>query len=130
MILIVDDVPEIVEWLMETVRDAGYFADYSMDSASALYKLQRIHYSMALIDIRLVGLDGNDLARKVKMMPDPFCDVPLVAMTGSRMTADESLFVSALQKPFFPNDLREVITKYARPPIEALHTPQSQGASP
>lgn len=126
MILIVDDMPEIVKWLVEAVREEGYYADYSTDGISAIYKMGRVYYSMALIDIRLAGIDGNELARRVKEMPEPFCSVPLVAMTGSRLTADETLFAAVLQKPFLPRDLRDVISKHARSPIQELHDHQPQ----
>jgi CheY-like chemotaxis protein len=121
MILIVDDMQEIVEWLVETVGEAGYYADYAMDSYSALYKMERIHYAMALIDIRIPGMDGNELARHVKTMPEPFCTIPIVAMTGGRTPFSDGLFVATLKKPFLARDLRAVITKHARPPIDGLH---------
>ena len=123
MILIVDDMREIVDWLVETVSDAGYYPDYALDVPSALYKMERIVYSLAVIDLRLQdGHTGNDLARQVKAMPEPFCDVPLVAMTGShRLEAEEGLFAAVLQKPFLPRDLRDVIAAHARPPIKDIH---------
>jgi CheY-like chemotaxis protein len=130
MILIVDDMLEIIEWLVVTVSESGYYADYATDGHAALYKLGHIPYALALIDIRLSGMDGNELARRVKEMPEPFCSVPLVAMTGSRLTADKDLFVAVLQKPFFPTDLRAVITSHARPPIGELHGTDRPGASP
>ena len=70
MILIVDDMPEIVEWLVDAVRDAGYYTDCATDARSALYKLERILYALAIIDIRLPGsFTGNDVARAVKDCP-------------------------------------------------------------
>lgn len=129
MILIVDDMEEIVEWLTDTVRDAGYYADCATDFSSALYKMQRIFYSLSMIDIRLPGpLTGNDLARHIKKLPEPFCSTPLVAITGSRLTAEEGLFVAILQKPFLPRDVREAITTHAKPPIKDLHITSPQRA--
>ncbi len=122
MILVVDDMQEIIEWLVVAVRDSGYHADWAMDANAALYKLERIAYAMAIIDIRLPGpRTGNDVARAVKAMPEPFRNVPLVAMTGSRLTADDNLFDAVLTKPFLPRDLRAVIAAHALPPIEVLH---------
>lgn len=130
MILIVDDMQEIVEWLVATVQEAGYYADCATDFSSALYKMQRICYSLSLIDIRLPGAaTGNDLARRVKSLPEPFCNVPLVAMTGSRLTAEDGLFVAVLSKPFLPRDLRNVIAAHANTPIQDLHISSPQRAS-
>jgi CheY-like chemotaxis protein len=130
MILIVDDMPEIVEWLVEAVRDEGYYADYSIDGLTALYKMRSVYYAMALIDIRLTGIDGNTLASRVKLLPEPFCHTPLVGMTGSRLTADDNLFVAVLKKPFLPRDLRDVIARHARSPIQDLHGPIQRGVAP
>jgi CheY-like chemotaxis protein len=118
VILIVDDVPEIVTWLVEAVRDEGYHPDFSMDGWAAIYKMARVYYAMALIDIRLSGdCDGNDVARRVKRMPPPFCDVPMVAMSGGRIEPEDGLFVAILRKPFLPRDLHAVIIEHALPRI-------------
>lgn len=127
MILIVDDAKEIIDWLVEVIITEGYYADYALDSIPAIFKLRRIPYAMALIDIRLPTLDGNEVARRVKEMPEPYCNIPLVAMTGSRLTANENLFNATIEKPFRPSDLRELIHQNARPPIEDLHVPPTGG---
>jgi CheY-like chemotaxis protein len=121
MILIVDDTVEIVEWLVKTVADAGYYADYATAGLPALYKMQRIPYAMALLDINLHGVDGVEVARRVKAMPEPFGSIPLVAMTGAVEPPTDENFCTTLLKPFRPRDLRDVIARCARPPLDDLH---------
>lgn len=123
MILVVDDSAEIIDWLREVVEGAGYYFDSARDANSAIYKISRIYYAMALIDIILPGSEhGDDLARRVKSLPSPYCETPLVAMTGGLYQDGASeLFIEMLRKPFLPKDLREVILRCARPPIPDLH---------
>jgi CheY-like chemotaxis protein len=74
-----------------------------MDAASALYKMERIVYALTFIDLVLPrGGDGNEIARRVKALPEPFCLTPLVAMTGT--AAESGLFAAVMQKPFLPRD--------------------------
>ena len=130
MILVVDDNQDIVDWLREVVEGAGYYFDCATDSRMALYKMERIHYSMALIDLMMPrSLDGIELARRVKALPQPYCDIPLVAVTGGLVgSVDPALFVELLRKPFLPVDLLDIIKRCARPPIDILHGDPLKGA--
>ena len=127
MILVVDDTKEIVDWLVETVQSAGYYCDFAMDSNVALYKMERIYYAMALIDIILPhGMNGIELARRVRDLPEPFCHIPLVGMTGGSIEPEGGVFAAVLRKPVLPKDVREVIASYAAPPIQELRMEYQQ----
>jgi CheY-like chemotaxis protein len=127
MILVVDDIPEIVELLANAIRERGYYSDVAVDAISAIYKMQRIYYALAFVDIRLAGGgSGNDVARRVKALPEPSCLIPLVAMTGSDVSVESDLFCTMIRKPFLLSDLWPIIDKYARPPIPDIH-PNSKG---
>lgn len=123
MILVVDDNPILISWLRDVIEESGYYYDYAPDAVSSLFKASRIYYAMALIDIRLhKGINGIELAKQIKTLPEPYCEVPMVVMTGSdyRLT-DEDPFVDILHKPFLPRDLEAMIQRVARPPIKDLH---------
>lgn len=123
MILIVEDSELIVEWMRGVVQDAGYYFDAAIDAHIALYKMQRLYYALVLIDIGLPDMQGDDLARVVKALPEPFGTTPLVAMTGGSYVEEggPNLFTEVLRKPFLPGDLRDVILRRARPPGPELH---------
>jgi CheY-like chemotaxis protein len=63
MILVVDDTIEVAQLLVEVCTTTGYYADFALHGEAALYKMERIYYSLAFIDIILPGLDGNQIAR-------------------------------------------------------------------
>lgn len=130
MILIVDDSEQILDWLRDVVQGAGYYYDSAVDARSAFYKMQRVYYALALIDIVLPDSTGSELATWIKGLPEPFSQTPLVAMTGSAFTDDLGLFATVLQKPFLPRDLRSIIRRYARPPVRDLHLAHETGEPP
>jgi CheY-like chemotaxis protein len=127
MILIVDDHPEVAKMMVEVCRDAGYYADFSVDGPSALYKISLIRYALVFIDIILgYPMSGNTLAQHIKTLPHPFGAVPLISMSGVPYAeATPALFVSNLSKPFLPKDIREAIRLHANPPIQTLHLTES-----
>src|SRR5947209_12630012 len=112
MILVVDDTVEVAQLLVEVCTTTGYYADFALNGEAALYKMERIYYSLALIDIVLPGLDGNQIAERVKAFPEPHCKIPLIAMTGgSEDIVNRKLFVHRMQKPFLPRHVRVIIEK-------------------
>lgn len=122
MILVIDDSAEILTWLRDVIQAAGYYFDEANNGTLALYKLERIYYSLVLVDIVLPDFNGTDLATKIKALPEPFCHTPLVAMTGGGSVDDDAgIFRAVLRKPFLPRDLRDTIACCARPPIKDLH---------
>lgn len=126
MILVVDDTPDIIYWLKEVIEEAGYYFDFALEPHAGLFKMSSIRYSLAFIDIILPGMDGIELAKRVRGLPPPFSQVPLVGMTGAgEVTDPEHLFVHVMRKPFLPRHLREAIQLYAFPPV---HTQPQEGA--
>jgi CheY-like chemotaxis protein len=70
---------------------------------------------VALIDIGLPGLDGYEVARRVRARPEGQ-DVLLVTLTGYGLEADrqrarEAGFDAHLVKPLDPEKLDEVLSK-------------------
>lgn len=131
MILVVEDSTLITDWMREVIQNAGYYFDSAVDGPSALFKMQRIYYPLALIDIVLPPaipgdgaspMSGDELARQIKTLPEPYSSTPLIGITGGEFREENRpLFVDVLQKPFLPNQLLEMIRQHARPPIQDLH---------
>lgn len=130
MILVVEDSTLITDWLREIIQDEGYYFDAAIDGSSALYKMERLYYSLVFIDIGLPGpYQGDELAAKIKLLPEPYGSTPLIAITGAVVPPESrSLFVDCLNKPFLPRDLRDFIERYAKPPIKDLHVMKGECA--
>jgi len=81
-ILVVDDDPDIVDYLSSFLEDNGYDVATAQDSATALSTVDRFRPDAILVDVLMPGRSGLDLL--VTLRRDPrWCDIPLVVITGS-----------------------------------------------
>jgi DNA-binding NtrC family response regulator len=65
-ILVVDDERGLCAGIQEALRREGYVVDAASDAAAALRLVGEHLYNLVLSDIRMPGLSGLDLLRKVK----------------------------------------------------------------
>ncbi|MFC1887117.1 response regulator, partial [Thermodesulfobacteriota bacterium] len=67
-ILVVDDELFICELLDEYLSLQGYQVDFATDGNEALEQFAQKHPQVVLLDIRMPGMNGIDLLRKIKQM--------------------------------------------------------------
>lgn len=92
-VLIVDDVPDNVAPLHDALDEAGYTVLVALDGESALRRAQQAQPDVILLDALMPGLDGFEVARRLKADPST-ADIPIIFMTG--LTETEHL-VAALE---------------------------------
>src|SRR6185369_14751391 len=110
-ILIVDDEAVVRESLANWFRDEGYRVDVAESGTKALGMLAHANWDVFLIDIRMPGIDGLELQRKLK---EAQRDATVIMMTAyaSVETAVEGMKQGAYDyiiKPFDPDDLEHTI---------------------
>jgi len=67
-ILIVDDEEDIAELLQSTLKRIGYRVTAYNDPSKALHEFRAGQYDLALIDIRMPGMNGYELLKQIKML--------------------------------------------------------------
>lgn len=106
-ILAVDDDPEVLELITATLIDAGYDVTTAETAEMALNLMNDEGLPhLAVIDIRLPGLDGLSLCQRIH----DISDVPVIMLT---VVDDEETIVKTIEefaddymiKPFNPNEL-------------------------
>lgn len=110
-ILIVDDEKAVRESLANWFRDEGYGVDVAESGKEALAKLTHSNWDVFLIDIRMPGMDGLELQRKLKEA-QPDATVIIMTAYASVETAVEGMKQGAYDyiiKPFDPDDLEHTI---------------------
>jgi signal transduction histidine kinase/CheY-like chemotaxis protein len=119
-ILVVDDREEQTRSLRMLLERMGHEVHVATDGPSALQALSKHPCDVALIDIGLEGMDGHDLARRIRQQPQ-FRDLVLVAQTGwgresDRQRSRDSGFDHHLVKPINRDALEQILQDLERKP--------------
>lgn len=102
-ILIVDDEEDIRSLLSDILTQEGYRCRSSSTAEDAWQELRAHTYSLAMIDIRLPGMSGMELLKKVKhQLSPPVATILLTAVTNLEMAvqAMKSGAYDYITKPF------------------------------
>jgi len=115
-ILIVDDNPANLELLSFLLTASGYRTRTAKDAEEALAILGTFRPRMLLLDIRLPGMDGLTLARKLRANPATR-DLVIVAVTAQAMRGDREAALAAgcdgfITKPIDTRALPKTIAEY------------------
>jgi CheY-like chemotaxis protein/phosphoribosyl 1,2-cyclic phosphodiesterase len=111
-VLVVDDEPDIVRLLKDTLAPEGYRLLSAHDGESALRLARLERPSLILLDWRMPGKDGLEVCRALRTGPDPeLRQVPVVLLTAQMGPENISAGFSAgvtdyLTKPFKPAHVR------------------------
>jgi len=112
-ILIVDDEENIREACRKSLTRIGHEVEVATQADEALALIEAAAFDLALLDIRMPGMDGVELLAAVKAA-DP--EVTVVMMTGyaSVASAVECMKKGAadyIAKPFTPEEIRDVVER-------------------
>src|ERR1043165_2277201 len=95
-ILVVDDEVDTCRNLSDILTDLGYRVDVAYDGPSALELGRRNHYDVALLDLKMPGMDGLTLYREIKRMRAGTVAL-IVTAYASSTTAEQALAAGAWQ---------------------------------
>ena len=115
-VLIIEDNPDARQSLRAVLEYEGHRVDEAADGAEGLARAEATRPGVVLIDIGLPGLDGYEIARRIRARrgPEPI----LVAITGygqadDRRRSREAGFDAHLTKPVAPEHLADVLAELA-----------------
>lgn len=107
-ILVVDDERDIRENLRDILSDMGYAVDVAADGPEALAMVQAKHYDVALLDLRMPGMDGLELYRRIKEVRA--CTVAIIVTAyATAETARDALQAGAWKIIAKPVDIQSVL---------------------
>jgi two-component system response regulator AtoC len=113
-VLVVDDEPGLREFLADALRPAGHDVTTAPDAERALQLLDRRGFDLVITDLRMPGLGGLELLRRVRA-EQPEVEVVVLTAHGTVDSAVEAMKLGAidyLQKPLSgPDELRLVVAR-------------------
>jgi len=112
-ILIVDDEKNIRLTLSQSLEALGVEIDTAADGVEALAKLKGRDFELILLDIRMPGMDGMEVLRRVREIR-PDIRIVMITAYGTIESAVEAMKLGAvdfLQKPFDPEEIRELVSR-------------------
>ena len=113
-ILVVDDDPDILEFIQVVLEDEGY-AVLSSDKGEVLEQLPNDGLpDLILVDVLLSGTDGREMTRRLKSQEEtrPIPIIMFSAHPGFERIAREAGADDFLMKPFEIDDLLTKIANY------------------
>jgi signal transduction histidine kinase/ActR/RegA family two-component response regulator len=123
-VLLVEDNPDTAESLMMLLELLGHRVRSVYDGVAALDAARTSPPDVMLVDIGLPGMDGYEVARRVRRDPD-LDRVTLVALTGYGREEDKQQAIAAgfdyhLVKPVSPDALHGLVARLGRPEAAKL----------
>jgi DNA-binding NtrC family response regulator len=110
-ILIVDDERIVRESLQHWFEEEGYIIETAENGMSALEKFSKGTFDLALLDMKMPGMTGLELLKKIKAI-DEYCIVILITAFASVPTAIQALKDGAydyVTKPVDPDELNNIV---------------------
>ena len=116
-ILLADDNEDFIESFATMLRDMGHQVHCAADGAEALEMVSAIRPEIAFLDIGLPKLNGYELARRIRALPNSEALI-LVAVTGwgqenDRQRAREAGFHHHMIKPVEPEQILQILSALA-----------------
>jgi DNA-binding NtrC family response regulator len=112
-ILVVDDEVNARTALAELLRDEGYEVETAADAFKALGKYEELAPHLVLTDLKMPGMDGIELVKKIRSFEDPAAVVVMTAF-GAIQSALDAMRAGAyeyLTKPLNFDELLVVVKK-------------------
>jgi DNA-binding response OmpR family regulator len=112
-ILIVDDEKNIRLTMKKSLEPLGFPVRTAVNGEDALEKLREDSFAMVFLDLRMPGLDGMEVLRRIEA-EQPQIQVVVITAHGTVETAVEAMKHGAadfLQKPFSPGEIQELATR-------------------
>ena len=109
MLLIVDDEPKLLDLLSRYLGRLGYKVETRGDAqeALALFQAEPDRFSMAITDLSLPSLNGEELIERIRQVRP---GLPAIITSGYPYVP-RAAGVVFLQKPFLPQMLADAVEK-------------------
>jgi len=120
-VLLVEDNPinqKIALWMLEKI---GCNVNVAANGIEALKALQLFSYDLIFMDCQMPEMDGYEATRRIRKLPKPISDIPIVALTANAFKEDQTKCIEAgmndfVTKPVESSTLESKLKRYLKAP--------------
>ena len=109
-VLVIDDEEELVSTLIERLLLRDIAADGAVTGVDALKRIREKEFDVVVLDVKMPGMDGLELLRKIKIMR-PQVHVILLTGRGSARESQVGIAEGAFDYLIKPIDIEDLIGK-------------------
>ncbi len=109
-VLLIDDEEELVSTLIERLMLRDIAADGAITGIDALKRMQEKEFDVVVLDVKMPGMDGLELLRKIRKMR-PAVSVILLTGRGSEAESRVGIAEGAFDYLIKPIDIEDLIGK-------------------
>jgi signal transduction histidine kinase/ActR/RegA family two-component response regulator len=114
-ILVIDDEEAILQMVRDTLSSHGYEVDGVTDGDAALRRLTQIRYDLALCDLKMPGLNGQQVYEQIRASY-PALSERMIFITGDVINENAQRFLQqrkkvCLSKPFSLAEFRTAVDR-------------------
>ncbi len=115
-ILVIEDHEDNRRIMRDLLTSSGYEINEAVSGEEGVTAAETHHPDLILLDIQLPGIDGYEVARRIKANPD-LQKIPIIAVTSYALSGDDVKAFEAgcnayVTKPFSPRKLLAEIREY------------------
>ena len=116
-IMVADDDPINMLLISEVLRRMGFEVIQVSNGIEALERLPHCDPVLIFMDVNMPEMDGYSTTREIRKMPEPWCSLPIIALTADAMKGDREKCLEAgmnkyISKPFKLEEIDEVLRSY------------------
>lgn len=121
-ILVVDDEVDLVELVSYNLKKEGFLVGSASDGETALTKIRKGKYDLAILDLMLPGIQGMELCRILRN-DSKTAGLPIIMLTAKGEEVDRILGLEMgaddyMTKPFSPRELIARVKAVLRRSVE------------
>lgn len=119
-ILVAEDVEINRELLRVMLEQRGHAVTPVENGAAALAALERQPFDIIVMDVQMPVMDGIEATRRIRALPGPERDIPIIALTANvladaRQAYRDAGMTACLDKPIAWGELDETLARLTSP---------------
>ena len=109
-LLLIDDDVRLASMVGDYLRAQGFDLTHAIEGTAGLTLAQTLKPDLMILDVMMPGIDGLEVCRRLRALPQPLCHMPVLMLTakGDPMERVIGLELGAddyMAKPFEPREL-------------------------